>query len=75
LNIDASEGEATVRICDFQGRPLKGWKIDEPSEPIRGDRLDTIVRWPASDLGQRVGKATTLLIKMRNAELYSFWTA
>ena len=74
LNIDASQGEATVRVCDFQGRPLEGWKIDHPSEPIRGDQLDTTVRWADSDFGQRVGKATTLRIKMRNADLYSYWT-
>ncbi len=74
LNIDASEGEASVRVCDFQGRPLKGWSIDQPSEPIRGDRVDATVRWNKSDLGQRVGKATTLRIKLRSADLYSFWT-
>jgi hypothetical protein len=75
LNIDASQGEATVRVCDFQGRTLKGWKIDEPSAPIRGDQIDTIVRWPGSDFDQRVGKATTLRIRMKNADLYSYWTA
>jgi hypothetical protein len=74
LNIDALHGEAVVRVCDFQGRPLTGWRVDKPSEPIRGDRLDTVVNWASSDLDQRVGKATTLRIRMRNADLYSFWT-
>jgi hypothetical protein len=74
LNIDASNGEASVRVCDFQGRPLKGWKIDQPSETIHGDNVDTIVRWADSDFGKRTGQATTLLIRMRNADLYSFWT-
>jgi hypothetical protein len=74
LNIDASQGEASVRVCDFQGRPLEGWKINRPSEPVRGDRVDTEVRWTGSDFDQRVGKATTLRIRMRNADLYSFWT-
>src|SRR6266853_316574 len=74
LNMDASAGDATVRVCDFQGQPLKGWKINESSEPIRGNQLDTVVRWAGSDFGQRVGKATTLRIKMRNADLYSYWT-
>ena len=74
LNLDASQGEATVRVCDFQGRPLSGWKIDQPSEAIRGDQLDMIVHWAGSDFAQRVGKATTLRIRMRNADLYSFWT-
>jgi hypothetical protein len=74
LNIDASEGEATVRVCDYQGRPLKDWKIGQPSKPIRGDQLDTVVRWTESDFDQTVGRATTLRAKVRNADLYSFWT-
>jgi hypothetical protein len=74
LNVDAGEGEARVRVCDFQGRPLKGWKIDQPSEPIRADQTNALVRWPASDFDQRVGKATTLRITLRNADLYSYWT-
>jgi hypothetical protein len=74
LNVDASGGEASVQVCDFQGRPLKGWKIEKPSEPIRGDHLDTVARWQDSDFAQRVGKATTLRIQLRNADLYSFWT-
>lgn len=74
LNIDTSQGEDTVRVGDFQGSPLRGWKIDQPSEPIRGDRIDTVVRWADSDFDQRVGKATTLRIRMRDADLYSFWT-
>ena len=74
LNIDASQGEASVRVCDFQGGPLKGWKIDQPCEPIRTDQTDAVVRWPASDFDQRVGKATTLRITLRDADLYSYWT-
>ena len=74
LNIDASQGEATVRVGDFQGQPLKGWKIAQPSETVRGDQLNALVRWPESDFDQRVGKATTLRISLRNADLYSYWT-
>ena len=74
LNIDASDGEATVQVCDFQGKPLTGWKINHPSDPIRGNQVDTTVRWTSSDFDQRVGKATTLRIRLRNADLYSFST-
>jgi hypothetical protein len=74
LNIDTSGGEASVRVCDFQGRPLRGWKIDQPSEPVRGDRIDSVVRWNGGDFDQRAGKATTLRIRLRNADLYSYWT-
>jgi hypothetical protein len=74
LNIDASLGYATVRVCDFQGQPLRGWKIDEPSAQIRGDQFQARVQWNDSDFGQRVGKATTLRISLQNADLYSYWT-
>jgi hypothetical protein len=74
LNIDASQGEATVRVGDFQGQPLKGWKIDQPSNAIRGDQVSAVVRWHDSDFDQRVGKATTLRITLCNADLYSYWT-
>ena len=74
LNIDASQGEASVRVCDFQGRPLKDYKVTQPSQSIRGNHLNTVVRWNESDLNQRVGKATTLRITLKNADLYSYWT-
>ena len=41
----------------------------------RGDQLDVVVRWPDSDYAQRIGKPITLRIQMKNADLYSFWTA
>jgi hypothetical protein len=74
LNIDASDGEATVRACDYQGQPLAGWNIDNHSEPVRGNQLNAGVRWADSDFGHRVGKPTTLRITLRNADLYSYWT-
>ena len=89
LNIDASEGEAMVRVCDHQGQPYEGrtwehggrsefvpgWRVSQPSEPIRGDHLDVVVSWTDNDFGDRIGKPATLRIQMKNADLYSFWTA
>jgi hypothetical protein len=49
LNINASQGDPTLRAGDFQDQPLKGWEFDQPSEPIRGDQLSTVVRWSGSD--------------------------
>jgi hypothetical protein len=74
LNIDASQGEVTVRVCDMQGRPYQGWKVSQPSDPAHGDLLDTVVRWRDSDFGDRIGKPVTLRVAMRNADLYAFWT-
>ena len=75
LNLDASKGEATVQACDIQGRPVEAWSASKPSDPIRGDHLDAIVRWDPSDWATRIGKPVTLRIRMRNADLYSFWTS
>lgn len=64
-----------MQVGDFQGRALKGWQIVQPSTLIRGDHLHAIVHSADSDFDQRVGKATTVRIKLRNADLYSFRTA
>jgi hypothetical protein len=74
LNIDASGGEAQVQVCDMQGRPGTleeqrwGW-----SEPIRVDATDATVKWSAGDLATFAGWPRTLRIRLRNADLYSFW--
>ena len=86
LNLDASDGECTVQVCDLQGAPRTGQEVDSPyllgsgdwavsrwSQPVRGDHLDAIVDWPDSDLHDRIGKPVTLRIELRNADLYSFW--
>jgi len=55
---------------------MPGLKVSEPSEPIRVNHIDTVVRWPENDLAEkRLGKPITLEIRMANADLYSFWTA
>ena len=79
LNIDASQGEATVQLCNLQGEPTLGWywegqEESRPSEPVRGDHLDVVVRWTDGGITQRIGKPVTLHIHLRNADLYSFWT-
>jgi hypothetical protein len=79
LNIDASAGEATVQLCNLQGKPTLSWYWEDreenfPSEPIRGDHLDVVVRWEDGDLAKWIGKPVTLRIRLKNADLYSFWT-
>ena len=75
LNIDASQGEATVRVCDLQGYPVPSWTVSQPSDLIRGDHVDTVVRWQESDLAEKIGKPVSLRIQMKSADLYSLWTA
>ena len=100
LNVNASDGEAVVQVCDSQGRPFEGWEnrykgatdntinpqvnaddrptegwgVSELSRPVRGDHLDARVRWDRDDFFYRVGKPVSLRIRLKNAELYSFWT-
>lgn len=74
LNVDASDGQVTVEVLNSQGKPIEGLKVGRPSEPVRGDPVDAAARWPESDLAAWNGKPVTLRIRLRNAELYSFWT-
>ena len=75
LNIDALQGEATVQVCDLQGYPVRSWTVSQSSQPIRGDHVATVVRWEESDLAEKMGKPITVRVQMKNADLYSFWTA
>jgi len=74
LNVDAGQGEVQVQVCSFQGGPGTeeeqrwGW-----SEPIRVDSTDVAVHWQAGDLTPFMGWPRTLRIRLRNADLYSFW--
>ena len=86
LNLDASDGECVVQVCDLQGAPRTGqdvhspylqgtgdWGVSRWSQLVRGDELDVTVVWSDDDLRDRIGKPVTLRIKLTNADLYSFW--
>ena len=70
LNLDASRGSAVVRLCDNQGKEQEGWG---PSEHVEGDSTDVVVLWKSGNLSRFVGRVATLRIRLRNADLYSFW--
>jgi len=70
LNVDAQDGSVTLAICDTSGNPLPDL---ERSEPITGDNLDTIARWPNSEKVLPVGKEVCLRIDAICVKLYSFW--
>jgi hypothetical protein len=73
LNIDASDGEVIVQICNHQGKPQPDWAVSALSAPLRGDSTDTVVNWPNSDLSTLIGQPITLRVRLRNGDLYSFW--
>jgi len=68
------QGEVTVQICDRQGLTIADWACSHPSSPITGDHTDVVVRWPKSNLPALLGQAVTLRVKMKQADLYSYWT-
>ena len=70
LNVDVQNGQITLAICDASGTPLPDL---ERSEPITGDNLDAIVRWPNSENILPLGKEVCLRIDATRAKLYSFW--
>jgi hypothetical protein len=72
LNI---HGEATVQVCDRQGKAIEEWACSRPSYPISGDHTDIVVRWPESNLPTLMGQAVTVRVRMKKADLYSYWTA
>ncbi|MBI2191223.1 MAG: hypothetical protein HYU36_04490 [Planctomycetes bacterium] len=70
LNADALSGDVIVQVCDESGMPLPGFV---PSSPVRGDLLDTLVRWPQSGLASLAGRPVSLQFSLRSARLYSYW--
>lgn len=68
------QGEVTVQVCDRQGFAIEGWESNQPSASITGDHTDVVVHWPKSNLPQLIGQAVTLRVRMKKADLYSYWT-
>jgi len=68
------QGEATIQICDRQGKIVDDWSCSQSSLPIAGDHTDAVVRWEKSNLRALIGQAVTLRVKMKRADLYSYWT-
>ncbi|HUT73788.1 MAG TPA: hypothetical protein VM221_03000 [Armatimonadota bacterium] len=70
LNVDASNGQAVVQLCDDNGAAIAGL---EASEPITGDQLDAVAHWPNAKLEALAGRRVCLRIRLRQAQLYSYW--
>jgi hypothetical protein len=70
LNLDAGKGRAVVQVCDPAGKAIPGF---EASEPVTGNQLDGLVRWPEGNLETSAGKKVCLRIKLVQSQLYSYW--
>jgi hypothetical protein len=76
LNVDVSdEGEATVEVLDEDMQTIRGFELSS-SVPLRGRSIEQTVRWATkSNWSQLAGRKVRLRIRLRNADLYAFWTA
>ena len=68
--VTKSELDKTAAARDVDGQALSG---QESSLPLAGDHLDTVVRWPKEQLAGLAGQQISLQIKLRRAQLYSYW--
>lgn len=73
LNFSSSAaGSIQVEIQDLNGKPIKGFSLEDCS-PIFGDTLERTVQWKnGSDVSTLAGKPVKLLFVLKDADLYSF---
>jgi hypothetical protein len=73
LNVATSAaGSVRVEIQSAEGRPLKGFALEE-CHVIYGDALDREVAWTSgADLGALAGKPVRLRFEVRDADVYSY---
>ena len=76
LNVDVHNGgEATVEVLDEDMQPIRGFELNS-SIPLRGRSIEQTVSWTTrADWSQLAGKKVRLRIRLRNADLYAFWTS
>jgi hypothetical protein len=76
LNVDVpNDGEATVEVLDEDMQPIRGFELSS-SVPLRGRSIEQTVRWTTkANWSELAGKKVRLRIRLRNADLYAFWTA
>jgi len=75
LNVDVREtGEARMEVLDEERNPIRGFELSS-SVPLRGRSIEQKVRWTTkSNWRQLAGRKVRLRIRLRNADLYAFWT-
>jgi|GEM_PF-782909 len=72
LNYSTSvAGHILVEIQDADGRPLKGFRLDD-MDPLFGDELDAGITWKhGSDLSALIGKPVRLRFVMTDADVFA----
>lgn len=70
LNVDASDGAASVELLDEDGRPTPGFSRND-CEPITGDHIRAPVRFKG-DIRRLAGRELRLRFHLTNARLFAF---
>jgi hypothetical protein len=75
-NVDVRDGgKSQVEVLDEDRNPIRGFELSG-SVPLRGRSIEQTVRWTTkANWSQLAGKNVRLRIRIRNADLYAFWTA
>ncbi len=73
LNVTTgTTGEIRAGLLDASGNAIAGFGIEDCT-PITGDHIDAMVTWKSgADITHLVGTPLKLVVKMKNASLYSF---
>jgi hypothetical protein len=76
LNVDVHHGgNMKAEVLDEDRNPICGFELSG-SVPLRGRSIEQTVRWTTkANWSQLAGKKVRLRIRIRNADLYAFWTA
>jgi hypothetical protein len=68
----SAAGEIRFELQDEQGRPFKGYSIDE-CQPVLGNEIERIVTWKGGeDISKLSSKTVRMKIWLKDADLYSF---
>ena len=68
----AAGGSVSVEIQDGQGKPVKGYRLQD-CDPLTADAVHHIVTWKGKDdVGELAGHDLKVRFVLRKAKLYAF---
>ena len=73
LNMDASQGELRVEVCDEDGEAILGFSRED-CRAAKVDSVKHLVQWSSGDSLEAVTRKTIRIrFTMTNSKLYAFW--